>query len=226
MKLLRKILPLLLLLAVCMGAVACADNVDISPNTTSEADADAEEMCTCASPTTDAPYCVECGKKTAVFDEFWNCPSCGENGLRSHYCEHCGTARPVIETESVETEEDLGGAFSPERLSYALRMTLLGMGMVFAVLAILWMILAIFKVALGGKSTKPAKTKPEPQKAEPTENAATPLAPVGTDPVVIAAITAAIAETIAADPELSEQFSGGFRVVSFKRKTGKTSWNH
>ena len=39
---------------------------------------------------------------------------------------------------------DLGGAFSPERLSYAGQMTLLGMLMVFLVLAILWGILTLF----------------------------------------------------------------------------------
>ena len=31
---------------------------------------------------------------------------------------------------------------------------------------------------------------------------------------------------IDSDPALSSQFAGGFRVVSFKKKNGKTSWNH
>ena len=54
---------------------------------------------------------------------------------------------------------DLGGAFSPERLSYAGQMTLLGMLMVFFVLAILWGILTLFKVFF-------VKTKAEPKKQE------------------------------------------------------------
>ena len=40
------------------------------------------------------------------------------------------------------------------------------------------------------------------------------------------AITAAVAAYIDSDPALSSRFAGGFRVVSFKKKNGKTSWNH
>ena len=45
--------------------------------------------------------------------------------------------------------------------------------------------------------------------------AAAPVAPV-----------APVAAYIDSDPALSSQFAGGFRVVSFKKKNGKTSWNH
>ena len=41
----------------------------------------------------------------------------------------------------------------------------------------------------------------------------------------VAAIIAAISAYIANDPELSEQYSNGFRVVSFKRVRGKAFWN-
>ncbi len=129
-------------------------------------------------------------------------------------------------TDGTADAEDLGPAFSGARISYALRMTLLGMGMVFAVLAILWLILAIFKVALAGKETKPAKEKSESQRAETEAVLPPPPAAAGTDPAVVAAVTAAIAEVLASDPALSEQFAGGFRVVSFKKKSGKASWNH
>ena len=137
---------------------------------------------------------------------------------------------PVAASESetaevvVETEEDLGSILSPARISYAIRMTVLGMGMVFSVLALLWLVLVIFKNAL---AEKPAKAKAE-EASEPAPApapAVTP-APAGDDPAIIAAITAAIAATIDSDPALSQQFAGGFRVVSFKKKSGKTSWNH
>ena len=50
--------------------------------------------------------------------------------------------------------------------------------------------------------------------------------PATDDGALIAAITAAIAATIESDPDLASQFVGGFRVVSFQKKNGKTSWNH
>ncbi len=140
------------------------------------------------------------------------------------------TPDTIAETSAetaAETADPLGGAFSGERWSYALRMTLLGMGMVFAVLAILWGILAIFKVAFSGDKKKAKASQTEKAESDTAPAVvATPQTPAGTDPAVIAAITAAIAEMIASDAALSEQFAGGFRVVDFKRKSGKTSWNH
>ncbi len=143
-------------------------------------------------------------------------------------------------TADTASDEDLGGPFSAERWGYAGRMTLLGVGMVFAVLGFLWAVLAIFKRVFVGKeprAEKPAKVE-KPAKPAKVENSAAaqavaapaPVAPAAPangelDPVIVAAITAAIAATIESDPDLSEQFIGGFRVVSFKRKSGKASWN-
>ena len=127
-------------------------------------------------------------------------------------------------------EEDLGGIFSAERFAYAGQMLLLGIGMVFLVLAILWMVLIIFAKTMGGaekpaKPEKPAKAESKPTpKAVPAPVAAS--APATSDDAIVAAITAAIAMTIDSDPALASQFAGGFRVVSFKKKSGKTSWNH
>ena len=132
-------------------------------------------------------------------------------------------AEEVQETVA-ETAEDLGPILSPARVSYAIRMTVLGMGMVFSVLALLWLVLVIFKNAL---AEKPAKAKvEEASEPAPAPAPAAAPAPAGADPAIIAAITAAIAATIDSDPALSQQFAGGFRVVSFKKKSGKTSWNH
>ncbi len=44
--------------------------------------------------------------------------------------------------------EQYGGAFSPERIALSLEMTLLGLGAVFSVLAIIWLVLALFKYFL------------------------------------------------------------------------------
>ncbi|MBE6558821.1 MAG: hypothetical protein E7661_07430 [Ruminococcaceae bacterium] len=129
---------------------------------------------------------------------------------------------------NVSTEEDLGGLFSSARLAYSGQMILLGVSMVFLVLAILWAILAIFAKTMGGvekpaKQEKPAKVESKPAPATPVAPAA-PVATPTSDDAIVAAITAAIAMTIESDPALSSQFAGGFRVVSFK-KSGKNAWN-
>ena len=134
---------------------------------------------------------------------------------------------PLVPVETIaETEEDLGSVLSPARVSYALRMTVLGMGMVFSVLALLWLVLVIFKNALAEKPAKAKANTEEVSEPAPAPAPAATPAPAGDDPAIIAAITAAIAATIDSDPALSQQFAGGFRVVSFKKKSGKTSWNH
>ena len=120
--------------------------------------------------------------------------------------------------EQTEADEDLGGAFSPARLQTAGLMIIQGMGMVFLVLAVLWLVLLIFK-KIFYKDPAAAKKAVEPAPAAP---AATPA----NDDALVAAITAAVAAYIESDPALSSQFKGGFRVVSFKKKNGKTSWNH
>lgn len=128
--------------------------------------------------------------------------------------------------DAVEQEEDLGGAFSTARLTKAGLMLLQGMGMVFLVLAILWLVLIIFKKLLykgDRKTEKPKKTAP-PVEVAPTPPAS-PVAPTD-DAQLIAVITAAVAAAIESDEDLSAEFIGGFRVVSFQKKSGKTSWNH
>ena len=129
------------------------------------------------------------------------------------------SAKYMAPTESTEPEEDLGGAFSPARLSMAGLMIIQGMGMVFLVLAILWIVLMIFKKVFYKEPKTTTKKVEEPAPAAPV--AAAPA----NDDALVAAITAAVAAYIDSDPALSSQFAGGFRVVSFKKKNGKTSWN-
>ena len=144
----------------------------------------------------------------------------------------------MADVETQETVEDLGGAFSAARLKKAGLMLLQGMGMVFLVLAILWIVLLIFKAifykegASAEKAAKKAaketaKAEKEAAKAEKETAKAAPApvpavtAPVADDGQLIAVITAAVAAAIESDPALTSQFASGFRVVSFK-KTDKS----
>ena len=119
---------------------------------------------------------------------------------------------------------DLGGAFSPERLALAGQMTLLGMGMIFAVLAILWGVLAIFKLIFAKPEKKKAKPAPAAPQAEPVVVPEPVVAPAATDDAeLIAVLTAAIA---AYEASLGNEVApGGFRVVSFRRANGGKAWN-
>lgn len=113
-----------------------------------------------------------------------------------------------------------------EKLALSGEMLLKGMGTVFLVLAILWGIIALFSVFAGTAEKKPAPApKPQaPAKKAETKPAPAPAptpAPVQTDDgALIAAITAAI-EAYRAEEGLSGL---PYRVVSFKRKSGRKSW--
>ena len=136
----------------------------------------------------------------------------------------------TVEGTEAEVEEDLGGALSPARLQKAGLMIIQGMGMVFLVLAVLWLVLLIFKKIFYKEEGKTPKVEKAPKaEAAPAVSAApvAPAAPTATDDgQLVAAITAAVAAYIESDPGLSAQFASGFRVVSFRKKNGKTSWNH
>lgn len=120
-------------------------------------------------------------------------------------------------------------AFSSEAWLYALEMTLMGMGMIFAVLSILWGVLAIFKLVFAGKSDKSKKknaekaVKAEPAPAAAPEPTAAPAPAAGGDAELIAILTAAIA---AYESEQNPDAPAlNFRVVSYRRASGGRSWN-
>ena len=118
---------------------------------------------------------------------------------------------------------ELGGAFSQERLALAGQMTLLGMVMIFAVLSILWAILAIFQRVMAGNAEKPAE---EPKKATAPAPVVASPAPVSNDDEVIAAVIAAAVAAYMSDESNTEAaYNGGFRVVSFRRVQGGKAWN-
>lgn len=131
-------------------------------------------------------------------------------------------------TEAV-TGQDMGGIFSPARLLMAGQMMLLGVGMVFLVLAVLWGVLVIFKkVMYDAPQKKAAKAEAAAKAAAEADPAPAPAvepAPASEeeDGAAVAAITAAIAAMIASDEQLSSQFVDGFRVVSFKKKSAARS---
>ena len=117
-----------------------------------------------------------------------------------------------------------------ERLSEAVQMTLLGMCAVFAVLAVIWFVLLLFKVFFYKDPDKKSKKETATKSAEPVVDNTTTLPQEtittnNSDDVTVAAIMAAISAYIAEDPALSQEYSGGFRVVSFKRVRSKANWN-
>ena len=124
---------------------------------------------------------------------------------------------------AIKALADMGGAFSPERLALAGQMTLLGMGMVFAVLALLWGVLVIFKMIFA-KPAKKVKPAPAAPKTEPVVVPEPVVAPAASnDAELIAVLTAAIA---AYEASLGNEVApGGFRVVSFRRANGGKAWN-
>ena len=108
-----------------------------------------------------------------------------------------------------------------DRLNYMGTGVLMGVVVVFAVLALLWLILEIFgAVARRGQS---APTASKVQAPAPVVETA-PVAPVANDDEIVAAITAALAvyleEAKASSPSVS-----GFRVVSFKKVGTAAHWN-
>lgn len=114
-------------------------------------------------------------------------------------------------------------ALTPKTLELMWLTPLFGMAMVFAVLTILWGVLAIFKMIFA---------KPEPKKKEAPKAPVAPVAPVAEpepvaysagDDELIALITAAVAAYISS--EEPDAYTGGFRVVSFRRANGGRSWN-
>ena len=135
----------------------------------------------------------------------------------------------LLQTVALTTpEEDLANSFSV-RSSTAGIVSLQGMLTIFLVLAVIWGAIEIMHAVIHRNEPKPKKQpKPEkPKKADkatediPTPNAndaaiaaaiAAAMAAAEDEGALIAAITAAVSAALAEDG-----YTGGFRVVSFKR---------
>ena len=131
-------------------------------------------------------------------------------------------------------DQNMSGAdMTPgERLEYAMQGTVTGMVMVFAVLGLLWGIVALSKVVFYDlpKKKANAENKSASNKAAqapvqaPAQTAAPVAQPEAQDDAELAAvITAAIAAMIESG-DYQNEFVGGFRVVSFKRSSAR-AWN-
>lgn len=100
-----------------------------------------------------------------------------------------------------------------ERLSESLQVSLLGLGTVFAALALLWGVLEVFRFFF---YDLPNKRKNGTEKKAPVKTESAPSAPVAqpvqSDEELVAAIVAAVAQVM-------DKPASSFRVVSF-RKSG------
>ena len=100
-----------------------------------------------------------------------------------------------------------------ERVSYAGRMLLIGMGAIFLSLAVLWGVLAFMRRMING----PAESEQTPAPVlTPAPAVYDKPAVPASDDALIAAITAAVAATLA---EENGGVVPGFRVVSFCKAT-------
>jgi len=112
-----------------------------------------------------------------------------------------------------------------ERLELTGRVVLIGLGTVFSVLAILMIAIYIFQFfayTLPKRRSKENAEKPVAPVATPAAVPAVEISPApANDLELIAVITAAIAAYEADEPGVALPF----RVVSLKRKSGRTSWN-
>ncbi len=117
-------------------------------------------------------------------------------------------------------------AFDSERLVLAGQVTLIGMLMIFAVLSVLWIVLAISK-QIFAKPTQTAKPAPAPKAAPSPKVAPAPAAPSPAstnDAELVAVLTAAVAAYMASENPNAVSTTA-FRVVSYRRTNGGRPWN-
>ena len=128
----------------------------------------------------------------------------------------------ILTPALLSTTSGLQPAFTAEVFKDAGIMILFGMVMVFAVLALLWLILAIFKVIFAGREPKKEKEAIEPKTQAAPAAASAPVTVATDDTALIAVLTAAVAAYRVSEENGSPT---GFRVVSFRRTNGGRSWN-
>ena len=119
-----------------------------------------------------------------------------------------------------------------ERVAYSLRMLVVGLGAVFAILALLWGVLVLSRILLHDMPARRRKKKlaqnakaatPSQEPAVAPAPAAPAAQPAAQDAgALIAVITAAISAAMA---EEGTTPAGGFRVVSFRRSSNAGAWN-
>ena len=102
-----------------------------------------------------------------------------------------------------------------DNASTALKMTLLGLGAVFAALALLWAVLCLFKLFF---HDLPAKREKEREKEEEPVSQAPAQPAAQDDAELVAVLSTAVAAVLAGEREQNPDLPPtGFRVVSYKR---------
>ncbi len=133
---------------------------------------------------------------------------------------------PIVYALAETPMRDTVGETFGERAGVAGSVTLLGMVTIFTVLAILWGVIEALHRVLnrGGKTDTPA-AKPAMPAAKPAAEAKKPAQAVKAtetarldDGELVAVITAAVAAAME-----EEGYTGGFRVVSFRRTQNRKS---
>ncbi len=121
-----------------------------------------------------------------------------------------------------------------ERVMYALRMLIVGIGAVFAILALLWGVLVLARILLHDLPNRSQaeqdalKSAPPPGRPNVSPRPTVQVKPVDSAPaaqdngVLIAIITAAVSAAMAEEGTLPPS---GFRVVSFRRSSDVGAWN-
>ena len=110
-------------------------------------------------------------------------------------------------------------------MDYIIQVPVVGVLMVFAVLAVLWGVLSVSKVVFYDMPRKRAHQSDTISETKKTPVVAAPVVPA--TPAVVtddAAIVAAITAAIAAYQSASGQPNLPFRVVSFTRKNNASGW--
>ncbi len=133
---------------------------------------------------------------------------------------------PIVYALAEAPMKDTIGETFGERAGVAGSVTLLGMVTIFAVLAILWGVIEVLHRVLnrGGKTDTPA-AKPTAPAAKSAAEAKKPAQAVKATEAasrdsgeLVAVITAAVAAAME-----EEGYTGGFRVVSFRRTQNRKS---
>lgn len=134
---------------------------------------------------------------------------------------------PILYALAETPMKDTVGETFGERAGVAGSVTLLGMIAIFAVLTILWGVIEVLHQALNRGKQKDAPAAPA-AKAAPAPVKAPKPAPAEQKPAATAssqngdALVAVISAAVAAAME-EEGYTGGFRVVSFRRTQNRRS---
>lgn len=131
----------------------------------------------------------------------------------------------VVNTFTLSLRENVTYTpFSAEAWEYAGQMTLLGMLMVFSVLAVLWGGLSIFKLIFAPRKKKVQSAEEVKEVSANNAEQSEETFMASNDAELVAILTAAVAAYMSEESG-AEVPTDGFRVVSFRKTSGVRSWN-